>query len=72
MPANQHRATAVELEAAREWWLQSGNLRTFARIDNAPEHACVGSAIVNQGNGHLYEPEPERTLLGGAQWQWSR
>ncbi|HEY5971718.1 MAG TPA: TonB-dependent receptor [Pseudoxanthomonas sp.] len=62
----------LHLEAAREWKSSAGDLRAFARIDNALDHDHIGSVIVNEGNGRFYEPGPGRTFLVGAQWQWSR
>ncbi len=52
------------LEAARGF----GRLRLSARIDNAFDKACIGSVIVNDGNGRYYEPGPGRQWLAGAQW----
>ena len=62
----------MNLEAARKWRLRNGTLRGFVRIDNVLDKAYIGSVIVNEGNGRFYEPGPDRTLLVGAQWQWSR
>ncbi|MEO7324862.1 MAG: TonB-dependent receptor [Dokdonella sp.] len=49
----------------------SGQLRTFARIDNLFNRAYAGSVIVNDANGRYFEPAPDRTLMLGVQWQWS-
>ena len=62
----------LNLEAARSWNLGHGHLRGFVRIDNALDHAYIGSVIVNEGNSRFYEPGPGRGFLLGAQWQWSR
>ena len=62
----------LNAEASRTWSLASGSLRTFMRVDNLLDKAYVGSVIVNEGNGRYYEPGPDRTLLLGAQWNWSR
>ncbi|MEO8365145.1 MAG: TonB-dependent receptor [Pseudoxanthomonas sp.] len=62
----------LNLEAARSWNLGHGRLRGFLRIDNALDHAYIGSVIVNEGNSRFYEPGPDRGVLLGAQWQWSR
>lgn len=62
----------LNLEAARSWDLGHGRLRGFVRIDNALDHAYIGSVIVNEGNSRFYEPGPDRGFLLGAQWQWSR
>ncbi len=61
----------AHIEAAREWPLRSGTLRGFVRIDNAFDHAYIGSVIVNEGNGRFYEPGPGRGLLLGLRWQWA-
>ena len=50
----------------------SGGLRTFARIDNLFDRKYAGSVIVNDANGRYFEPAPDRTLMLGVQWQWSR
>ncbi len=50
--------------------LESGSLRTFARLDNAFNRKYAGSVIVNDGNGRNFEPAPDRTLMLGVQWQW--
>jgi len=50
--------------------LESGALRTFARLDNAFDRKYAGSVIVNDGNGRYFEPAPDRTLMLGVQWQW--
>ena len=50
----------------------SGQLRTFARIDNLFDRKYAGSVIVNDANGRYFEPAPDRTLMLGVQWQWSR
>ena len=60
----------LALEAARGWRMDAGDLRLFARIDNALDQSYIGSVIVNEGNGRFYEPGPGRTFLLGAQWQW--
>ena len=62
----------LNLEAARSWNLGNGLLRGFARIDNALDHAYIGSVIVNEGNSRYYEPGPGRGFVLGIQWQWSR
>jgi len=61
----------LNLEAARTWTHASGSLRTFVRVDNLLDKSYIGSVIVNEGNGRFYEPGPDRSLLVGAQWQWS-
>lgn len=50
----------------------SGELRTFARIDNLFNRKYAGSVIVNDANGRYFEPAPDRTLMLGVQWRWSR
>ena len=50
----------------------SGGLRTFARIDNLFDRKYAGSVIVNDANGRYFEPAPDRTLMLGVQWRWSR
>ena len=62
----------LNLEAARSWSIGTSRLRGFVRIDNALDHAYIGSVIVNEGNSRFYEPGPGRGFLVGAQWQWSR
>lgn len=52
--------------------LVSGQLRTFARIDNLFNRKYAGSVIVNDANGRYFEPALDRTLMLGLQWQWSR
>jgi iron complex outermembrane receptor protein len=59
----------LSLEAARSWNLGQGRLRGFMRIDNALDHAYVGSVIVNEGNRRFYEPGPGRGFLIGAEWR---
>jgi iron complex outermembrane receptor protein len=51
--------------------VRSGQLRTFARIDNLFNRAYAGSVIVNDANGRYFESAPDRTLMLGVQWQWS-
>ena len=51
--------------------MRSGQLRTFARIDNLFNRAYAGSVIVNDANGRYFESAPDRTLMLGVQWQWS-
>ena len=62
----------LNLEAARSWNLGHGRLRGFVRIDNALDHAYIGSVIVNEGNGRFYEPGPGRGFLLGAEWRSTR
>ena len=62
----------AHLEAAREWHLDRGSIRTFLRIDNAFDHAYIGSVIVNEGNGRFYEPAPGRSALVGIRWNWQK
>ena len=50
----------------------SGGLRTFARIDNLFDRKYAGSVIVNDANGRYFDPAPDRTLMLGVQWRWSR
>jgi iron complex outermembrane receptor protein len=52
--------------------LASGHLRTFARLDNAFDRKYAGSVIVNDSNGRYFEPAPDRTLMLGVQWRWTR
>jgi iron complex outermembrane receptor protein len=59
----------LSLEAARNWDLGHGRLRGFLRIDNALDHAYIGSVIVNEGNSRFYEPGPGRGFLIGAEWR---
>ncbi|WP_141134437.1 hypothetical protein, partial [Xanthomonas graminis] len=58
-------------EASRRWSTAHGTLRTFARIDNALDHAYIGSVIVNDGNGRYYEPGPDRGYTLGLQWEFA-
>ncbi len=58
--------TLAGLEAARGF----GRLRLSARLDNMFDKACIGSVIVNEGNGRYYEPGPGRQWLAGAQWMF--
>ena len=51
--------------------LASGQLRTFARIDNLFDRKYAGSVIVNDANGRYFEPALDRTLMFGLQWRWS-
>lgn len=62
----------LNVEASRTWSLARGSLRSFVRVDNLLDKSYIGSVIVNEGNGRYYEPGPDRTLLLGAQWSWSR
>ena len=62
----------LNLEAARSWNLGHGRLRGFVRIDNALDHAYIGSVIVNEGNSRFYEPGPDRGFLIGAEWRSAR
>jgi iron complex outermembrane receptor protein len=52
--------------------VSSGRMRTFARIDNLLDRQYAGSVIVNDANGRYFEPAPDRTVMIGFQWQWSR
>jgi iron complex outermembrane receptor protein len=52
--------------------LRSGRARAFARIDNLFDRRYAGSVIVNDANGRYFEPAPDRTLMFGVQWRWSR
>lgn len=61
---------AVNLEAGRVWQLPGGDLRAFARIDNALDQNYIGSVIVNGSNGRFYEPAPGRRVGLGLQWSW--
>ncbi|WP_303637354.1 TonB-dependent receptor family protein [Stenotrophomonas tuberculopleuritidis] len=60
----------LNLEAGRRWTLQAGELRAFARIDNALDQRYIGSVIVNDGNGRFFEPGPDRRAGVGLQWSW--
>lgn len=62
----------LNLEAARSWSLGHGRLRGFVRIDNALDHAYIGSVIVNEGNSRFYEPGPGRGFLLGVEWRSAR
>ena len=62
----------LNLEAARSWNIGNGRLRGFVRIDNALDHAHIGSVIVNEGNSRFYEPGPDRSFLVGAEWRSAR
>jgi iron complex outermembrane receptor protein len=62
----------LNLEAARSWNIGNGRLRGFVRIDNALDHAYIGSVIVNEGNSRFYEPGPDRGFLIGAEWRSTR
>ncbi|WP_101925575.1 MULTISPECIES: TonB-dependent receptor family protein [Luteimonas] len=62
----------LHVEGSRRWGFASGQLRTFARLDNVFDKAYIGSVIVNEGNGRFYEPAPGRGVLVGAQWTWNR
>ncbi len=48
----------------------SGTLALSARIDNLGDRRYVGSVLVNDGNGRVFEPAPGRRLLLGAVWNW--
>lgn len=61
----------LNLEASRRWSTAHGALRTFARIDNALDHAYIGSVIVNDSNGRYYEPGPDRGYTIGVQWDFA-
>ena len=60
----------LNLEAGRHWTLDAGELRVFARVDNALDQRYIGSLIVNDGNGRYYEPGPDRRGSLGVQWSW--
>ncbi|WP_369039844.1 TonB-dependent receptor family protein [Stenotrophomonas maltophilia] len=60
----------LNLEAGRRWTLRAGELRAFARIDNALDQRYIGSVIVNDGNGRFFEPGPDRRAGVGLQWSW--
>ncbi|MBA8683688.1 TonB-dependent receptor family protein [Stenotrophomonas tumulicola] len=60
----------LNLEAGRSWTLDAGDLRVFARVDNALDQRYIGSVIVNDGNGRYYEPGPDRRGSLGVQWSW--
>jgi len=60
----------LNLKAAREWRTAQGNLRAFARVDNALDQRYIGSVIVNDGNQRFFEPGPDRRYSVGLQWQW--
>lgn len=60
----------LNLEAGRHWPFRHGDLRVFARVDNAFDHRYIGSVIVNDGNGRYYEPGPGRRGSLGLQWSW--
>jgi iron complex outermembrane recepter protein len=59
----------LHMELSHRWRFGAGSLRGFARIDNALDHAYIGSVIVNEGNARFYEPGPDRTFLIGAEWK---
>ena len=72
-PGSAHAPGYVLLgaELARTWRFGRRSLRGFARVDNLLDQACIGSVIVNEGNGRYYEPGPGRGLLLGLRWQWA-
>lgn len=47
-----------------------GRLRMSARIDNLLDRACIGSVIVNDGNGRYFEPAPGRQWLLAGHWHF--
>lgn len=47
-----------------------GRLRLSARIDNLLDRACIGSVIVNDGNGRYFEPAPGRQWLLAGHWHF--
>lgn len=55
----------LNLKATRGWWVGSGSLTTFARIDNLTNERYVGSVIVNQAAAQFYEPAPGRNWTLG-------
>lgn len=55
----------LNLKASHAWAVGSGNLTTYARIDNLSDERYVGSVIVNQAAMQFYEPAPGRNWTLG-------
>jgi iron complex outermembrane receptor protein len=55
----------LNLKASHAWAVGSGNLTTYARIDNLTDERYVGSVIVNQAASQFYEPAPGRNWTLG-------
>jgi iron complex outermembrane receptor protein len=55
----------LNLKASHAWAVGSGNLTTYARIDNLTDERYVGSVIVNQTASQFYEPAPGRNWTLG-------
>lgn len=47
-----------------------GRVSTFVRADNLLDEDYVGSVVVNQAQGRLYEPGPDLNVLGGLRVEW--
>ena len=58
----------LNLKASHVWALGSGNLTTYARIDNLTDERYVGSVIVNQAGSQFYEPAPGRNWTLGVRF----
>ena len=55
----------LNVKASHAWAVGSGNLTTYARIDNLTDERYVGSVIVNQAASQFYEPAPDRNWTLG-------
>ena len=62
----------VGLDGGYVFTLPKVRVRTFLRVDNLFDEDYVGSLIVNDGNGRFFEPGPERNVLAGVRFDWSR
>ena len=59
----------VGLRATHHWMLGGGQrLELLARIDNLANRRYVGSVIVNDANGRVFEPAPRRNGLLSLRW----
>jgi iron complex outermembrane receptor protein len=61
---------AANLALRRTLAVGDDTLALIARIDNLGDRRHVGSVVVNDGNGRVFEPAPGRRLLLGAEWSW--
>jgi len=55
----------VDLSAGYLLPLGAWQWSAFGRVDNAAGRRCVGSVIVNEGNGRYFEPAPGRGFFAG-------
>ncbi|GKJ88005.1 TonB-dependent receptor [Klebsiella variicola] len=62
--------TVVGLTTGYKWSYGRMDMDLFGRVDNLFDREYVGSVIVNESNGHYYEPAPGRNYGIGLNLAW--